>query len=170
MTTVENVKVANIRKKGYNDLKEWLSNPDHIYIGRPRQVFIDNKRFPEKSSGWENPFTIKQYGDRDTVCEKYKEYVKSKPEMMKKLEELRGKTLGCWCKPERCHGDVLVELLEEISESKEFRKDSINFKIVDKLPNNRIDFDPEKITLVRKEDMKVLKCFAKFYKVNMVDS
>jgi hypothetical protein len=27
------------------------------------------------------------------------------------LEVLRGKTLGCWCKPEPCHGDVLVELL-----------------------------------------------------------
>jgi hypothetical protein len=22
------------------------------------------------------------------------------------------KTLGCWCSPQRCHGDVLVELLE----------------------------------------------------------
>lgn len=26
--------------------------------------------------------------------------------------ELEGKNLGCWCKPEACHGDILVELIE----------------------------------------------------------
>ena len=26
-------------------------------------------------------------------------------------QHLKGKKLGCWCKPECCHGDVLVELL-----------------------------------------------------------
>jgi len=29
------------------------------------------------------------------------------------LEPLRGKRLGCWCKPLPCHGDVIVELLGE---------------------------------------------------------
>ena len=28
------------------------------------------------------------------------------------LPELKDKTLGCWCKPEKCHGDVLVELID----------------------------------------------------------
>ena len=27
---------------------------------------------------------------------------------MDSLLELKGKTLGCWCKPEDCHGDILV--------------------------------------------------------------
>lgn len=27
------------------------------------------------------------------------------------IDELRGKILGCFCKPAPCHGDVLVELL-----------------------------------------------------------
>lgn len=27
------------------------------------------------------------------------------------IDELRGKVLGCFCKPHPCHGDVLVELL-----------------------------------------------------------
>ena len=31
-----------------------------------------------------------------------------------KLSELKGKRLGCWCKPAPCHGDVLVELIEEM--------------------------------------------------------
>lgn len=28
------------------------------------------------------------------------------------LLELEGKTLGCFCKPKPCHGDVIVELIE----------------------------------------------------------
>lgn len=33
--------------------------------------------------------------------------------ILKHLEELRGKVLGCWCSPLPCHGDVLIEFLEE---------------------------------------------------------
>jgi hypothetical protein len=29
---------------------------------------------------------------------------------MDRLPELKDKTLGCWCKPEKCHGDVLAEI------------------------------------------------------------
>jgi hypothetical protein len=29
---------------------------------------------------------------------------------MAALPELRGKDLACWCAPERCHGQVLLEL------------------------------------------------------------
>lgn len=32
---------------------------------------------------------------------------------MAALSELKGKTLGCWCKPNPCHGDVLLTLLKE---------------------------------------------------------
>ena len=28
------------------------------------------------------------------------------------LDELKGKILGCWCKPNKCHGDVLIKLLK----------------------------------------------------------
>lgn len=28
------------------------------------------------------------------------------------LLELEGKTLGCFCKPKPCHGDVIVEMIE----------------------------------------------------------
>lgn len=31
------------------------------------------------------------------------------------LEPLRGKRLACWCHPLPCHGDVIVELLEQPS-------------------------------------------------------
>lgn len=30
------------------------------------------------------------------------------------LLKLNGKTLGCWCKPDACHGDILIELINSI--------------------------------------------------------
>ena len=44
---------------------------------------------------------------------KYETHVRNKPKLMARLTELSGKTLGCWCKPKRCHGDVLVKLWTE---------------------------------------------------------
>jgi hypothetical protein len=32
---------------------------------------------------------------------------------MAALHELRGKDLICWCAPERCHADVLIELVND---------------------------------------------------------
>lgn len=36
------------------------------------------------------------------------------PESLAQVKNLKGKTLGCWCKKYRedkaCHGDILVEL------------------------------------------------------------
>ena len=54
---------------------------------------------------------------REDVINKYREYIKDKLEKDKSLRgellELRGKNLGCWCYPEKCHGDVLLELLNK---------------------------------------------------------
>jgi len=65
-----------------------------VYIGRP--------------SVWGNPFTIGQDGTREEVIDKYREYLKSSPELLARLSELEGKVLGCWCAPQACHGDVLL--------------------------------------------------------------
>jgi len=62
---------------------------------------------------WANPYN-KAYrkGEitREESIARYRQYVLSKPELVEKLPELRGKTLACWCAPEPCHGDVLLEL------------------------------------------------------------
>ncbi len=39
--------------------------------------------------------------------------VKKNESLMNDLDELKGKTLGCWCCPERCHGDILIDLLNK---------------------------------------------------------
>lgn len=69
-----------------------------IFIGRP--------------SKWGNPFELGIDGDRKEVIQKYKEYLQDNIELLNSLEELKGKRLGCFCKPLDCHGDVLKEFLE----------------------------------------------------------
>jgi hypothetical protein len=76
-----------------------IREPHDVYIGRP--------------SKWGNPFYLGIDGDRKAVIDKYREWIEKQPALMESLEELRGKRLGCYCAPQPCHGDVLVELLNK---------------------------------------------------------
>lgn len=115
---VVNVKVKYIRPK-YENLKEWMNDPNNKYIGRAGIVFIDGERFPKKSSTWANPFKLTGDDSRDAVLQKYTEYIserlRNEPKLRKKLLNLKGKKLGCWCYPEPCHGDVLISLIDSFS-------------------------------------------------------
>ncbi len=73
----------------YNKYKQPPS--DAIYIGR--------------GSPWGNPFIIGQHGNRNEVIRRFKE------EILPKLDvsSLRGKNLVCFCKPQACHGDAILE-------------------------------------------------------------
>jgi hypothetical protein len=70
-----------------------------VYIGR--------------GSIWGNPFRVGVDGDRDQVIARYEAYIRERPDLLARLGELEGKRLGCFCKPKRCHGDVLVKLIAE---------------------------------------------------------
>lgn len=70
-----------------------------VYIGRP--------------SRWGNPFEVGIHGNRQEVIALYREHLLNSPKLMAALHELRGKVLGCWCKPADCHGDVLAELADK---------------------------------------------------------
>ena len=94
----EKTKVVNIKFSTFD-----------VYIGR--------------GSMWGNPFSfspsshdVEYVKDREEAIESYKKYILSRPDLLKQLEQLRGKILGCHCKPLACHGDVLVEILEEKEE------------------------------------------------------
>lgn len=78
--------------------------PGNVYIGRDYQEFEDE--------GWGNPFHIGPDGDRAEVLRKYRKWILGNKYLLSRLHLLIDKTLGCWCKPEDCHGDVLVELVE----------------------------------------------------------
>ena len=78
-----------------------------VYIGRPTK--------------WGNPFTHIDdkktaarfiVPSRDIAIESYRKYILEGEGkwLLEHLHELKGKTLGCWCHPKSCHGDILLEL------------------------------------------------------------
>ncbi len=79
-------------------------------VNQRREQFDVNIGRPSK---WGNPFHIGRDGTRDEVIAKYRKWILDQPHLLGALHELKGKRLGCWCKPSKCHGDVLVELLGE---------------------------------------------------------
>jgi ParB-like chromosome segregation protein Spo0J len=90
--------VAN--KKTDRQLIRWASEKGHF-------LPID------RGTQWGNPFVVGEDGDRDTVCESFEVYFNLKLSLQVKIPSLAGKVLGCWCFPERCHGNHLVEQLVE---------------------------------------------------------
>lgn len=74
-----------------------------IYVGR--------------GSKWGNPFShLKQssakwhVSSRDEAIDSYAKWIQTQPELVAALPELKGKILGCWCKPKRCHAEILAKL------------------------------------------------------------
>ena len=70
MTSIVNVKVKHIRPLGYDNLKEWMKDPNNIYIDRRGIVFIDKERYPKRNSIWANSYKIGKDGYRHEVIEK----------------------------------------------------------------------------------------------------
>lgn len=84
-----------------------------IYIGRPMGG--------QPGQGWGNPFKIGRDGTREEVIEQYRAWILNQPALLARLPELRGKVLGCWCKPSAgfngrllCHGQVLAGLADGV--------------------------------------------------------
>ncbi len=67
-----------------------------------------------RGSKWGNPFVIGVHGTRDEVIQKYEVYLRGKPELLAQLPELKDEVLGCFCKPQKCHGDILIKLYKEL--------------------------------------------------------
>ena len=87
----------------------WLSKYKNLYIGR-RNHYVG-----VKESKWKNPFPTGKKYTIDESLALYKKHVFDS-ELIHDIDELRGKNLGCWCVTDTntlCHGNVLVELLNE---------------------------------------------------------
>lgn len=68
-----------------------------VYVGRP--------------SAFGNPFVIGRDGSRQQVIAAYRYHLKTNASLTDKVKrELKGKDLVCWCAPEPCHADVLLEV------------------------------------------------------------
>jgi hypothetical protein len=67
----------------------------------------------DRNTVWGNPFIINEDGNRDTVCNSFEfHYLPNKPGLMKKVDTLKGKALGCWCAPLNCHGNSLKRIVD----------------------------------------------------------
>lgn len=81
-----------------------------VYIGRANGILPQSK--------WANPWVIGKDGTRAEVIARYEAWIKTQPDLMAALPELRGKVLGCWCAPDHdCHGHVLTRLLDSMTET-----------------------------------------------------
>jgi hypothetical protein len=77
-----------------------------VYIGRP--------------SPFGNPFshmpgTLAKFrvATREEAITKFREWFLAQPALVERARrELKGKVLGCWCKPASCHGDVIAEIID----------------------------------------------------------
>ena len=62
-----------------------------------------------------NHFIIGRHGNREEVIELYRQdfriRIRTDPTFKERVLELAGHTLGCWCSPLLCHGDVIIEYL-----------------------------------------------------------
>jgi Domain of unknown function (DUF4326) len=78
---------------------------DMVFIGRP--------------SRWGNPWRIGLHGDRAEVLRKYRDWLTA-PEQKEFRNQvrrhLRGRLLGCFCSPLRCHGEYLAIVAESEEE------------------------------------------------------
>ena len=88
------IEIVNIKDSTYD-----------IYIGR--------------GSIYGNPYKIGIDGNRDEVCNKHLSYIKNNLSTgrfkYKDLKLLDNKRLGCYCAPNRCHGDNYKMLLDEMN-------------------------------------------------------
>ncbi len=72
--------------------------PYDVYIGR--------------GSPFGNPFRIGRDGDRHLVIQLFRDYFRQRletdPDFKDLVLGLKGKRLGCFCKPDDCHGDIIA--------------------------------------------------------------
>jgi hypothetical protein len=100
--------LVNVRKSGpHKHLVPWLVERGLVtYIGHAG----NRHSWPE--SPFANPFVREAKLDRDAMVRHYREYLDGRADLLARLPELEGRALGCWCAPQPCHGDVLLEHLK----------------------------------------------------------
>ena len=98
--------------------------PFDVYVGRSMLP-----RYPQlRATGWGNPFRpARGETDASGSVQRYRAWIMGQPQLLARLPELRGKTLGCWCAPlggltgdlngRICHGEILAALAEGLPDS-----------------------------------------------------
>jgi hypothetical protein len=122
-TTTDCIKVTCLREQGYEDVEEWIETEGNQYVGRGLRVFIhtdgEKKAYYVKGTKWGNPYKVKKKNTENglTLEEclvKYRQHIFDSG-LIDDIEELKGKTLGCWCiGKSKCHAVILAEIANQI--------------------------------------------------------
>ncbi len=116
------VLVGDAEWLGALDATAWEGSPvRRIEVPVTRVVNVDRQSWPDavyigRGTPWGNPYALGPDGDREEVIRKFRydferDLLRGGPAFKQKLLALRGRRLGCHCKPAPCHGDVLAEYL-----------------------------------------------------------
>ena len=106
----EETELVNIAKETTSGtiaqrIQEWCKqNERNVYIGRGSPFGNPFSHLEQSAAEW-------KVATREEAIEKYRTYILSRPDLLEQLKGLKGKRLGCWCKPQSCHGEVLLELI-----------------------------------------------------------
>jgi hypothetical protein len=80
--------------------------PYDVYIGRAGKG---------QDGYFGNPYSAREWGPL-TALDRFEVYFQARldrdPEFRRRVMELRGKALGCFCKPRTCHGDVIARWVD----------------------------------------------------------
>ena len=93
------------------------SETEYVYIGRA------DSELGLQGSALGNPYTVEQFG-RDQAIKMYRrwlwEQIEAEDEgVLAALRELDADSvLACWCKPEACHGDVVLAAWAWVNENR----------------------------------------------------
>lgn len=80
--------------------------PFDIYIGRG--TMWGNKFEVDNSKGWTRSIVIEMYREYFYEC------LENGTITVEDILSLSGKVIACSCKPKNCHGDVILEVFDEI--------------------------------------------------------
>ena len=106
------------------DKQQWIRNKNNVYIGR------GTKDLP--ASKWGNPHKLRGTNNRPKVVQQYSEYFSQNKELVNSVIQLKGKTLGCWCSPEQCHGEILHKAAGNQPVYQSLKNSDMDTKILDK--------------------------------------
>ncbi len=86
--------------------------PFDVYIGRKGQG---------QDGYFGNPFRIGHGISREDTVKRFQRYfidrIEKDSEFKRRILALKGKRLGCFCKPKACHGDVIAEWLDKMEQT-----------------------------------------------------
>lgn len=67
-----------------------------------------------------NPFRLLSGMSRGATLDRYRSYfygrLRTDPEFRQRIHALKGKRLGCFCKPYPCHRDIIKEYLNTLDD------------------------------------------------------